>query len=94
MEHHEAQRMMQDIQSGQVEVMIFFKISRRSINEKELLEFSDYFQKYNADLISLGESIDTSSSSGRFFYTIISAMSQWERENIVKRIKSFVEVRA
>lgn len=63
-------------------------------NVKELLEFSDLFQKYNADLISLGESIDTSSPSGRFFYTVISTMSQWEQENIVERIKSSVKVRA
>ncbi|WP_170063303.1 recombinase family protein [Polaribacter porphyrae] len=58
MAHHEAQRMLRDIQNGQIEGLIFSKIARLARNVKELLEFSDHFQEYNADLISLHESID------------------------------------
>lgn len=61
MEHPQTQRMLHDIKSGKISGIIFSKLARLARNTKELLEFAEIFRQYNADLISLQESIDRKS---------------------------------
>ena len=94
MEHADAKRMMADIKRGHITGLVFSKLARLSRNMRELQDFGDYFRQHGSDLISLSESIDTTTAGGRMFFNLLGVFAQWEREEIADRVNASFLTRA
>ncbi|MDB8552870.1 recombinase family protein [Turicibacter sanguinis] len=81
----QARQLFKDIEAKKIDTVVVYKLDRLTRNVKNLYELMDLFDKNDCKLISLTESLDTSSASGRFFITMLGAMAQWERETIGER---------
>jgi len=94
MDHPEAKRMLNDIRSGRIQALIFSKLARLSRDARQLMDISEYFKKYNADMVSLGENFDTSTAAGEMFYNLVAVFAQWERRETSERISAAMLTRA
>ena len=84
-------RLINDIKNKNVQNVLVYKIDRLTRSTKDLIEMVDLFNKYECSFNSLTENIDTKSSTGRMFIKIIGIFAEFERENIVERVKLGLE---
>ena len=69
------------------DVIVVESLSRLGRSTKDLIELTELFQSKGVHLVSLKESIDTSSSTGKLLFTLMSAIAQFERDTIADRTR-------
>ena len=65
--------------------MVIESLSRLGRSTKDLIELTELFEEKGVHLVSLKESIDTSTSTGKLLFTLMSAIAQFERDVIADR---------
>ncbi len=70
---------------GRGDCLIVWKLDRLGRSVKHLVEIAARFKEQGVDLRSLSDGIDTSTATGRFFFHVMSAFAEMERELIRER---------
>lgn len=91
----EFKNMMQDIKDGaDVQYVIVFKLSRFGRNAADVLNSVQTLQNCGVNLICVEDGIDTSQPSGKFVVTVLAAVAEIDRENIIAQTKAGREQKA
>ncbi|WP_330610360.1 MULTISPECIES: recombinase family protein [Blautia] len=81
----EFQRMLQDVSEERdgVAFILVFKLSRFGRNAADVLNSLQFIQDYGVNLVCVEDGIDSSKDSGKLTITVLSAVAEIERENIL-----------
>ncbi len=80
------QKMIHDIEMGlDIDYVLVYKLSRFGRDAADILNSLEYIQSYGVNLICIEEGIDSSQTSGKLLISVLSAVAEIERENIIEQ---------
>lgn len=88
-ERKELSKMLDALREG--DVIVVYKLDRISRSVQDLESLARRFQEQGIEFVSLSDQIDTSTAMGRFFFHVMSAISELEHDIIVERTKAGLE---
>jgi len=80
--------MLQDMRDKKFNTIVVLKFDRLGRSTQHLLQVLDELKNRNIKLIATEQNIDTSTSQGKLFFTILAGFSEMEREMIIERTKA------
>ena len=79
-------QMLLDIENGlEIDYVLVYKLSRFGRNAADILNSLEHIQSFGVNLICIEEGIDSSQTSGKLLISVLSAVAEIERENIIEQ---------
>lgn len=66
--------------------------SRLARSTKDLLSLIEYLEEKEVELISLNENLQTGTATGKMLVTLIAAINEFERNNLLERQREGIEI--
>ncbi|NBI28084.1 recombinase family protein [Chengkuizengella marina] len=81
-------KMLEDVKNKKIDILVFWRMNRLTRSLKDKLFLFETFEKYQVNLKSLTEEIDTTTAAGRMVTNLLVSVSQGEREQISENVHS------
>jgi DNA invertase Pin-like site-specific DNA recombinase len=85
------QRLLTLVDTIAVEVVIVYKLDRLTRSVADLDKLMKLFERKGVALVSLQESLDATTATGRLMMNLLASVSQWEREVIGERTRDAMQ---
>lgn len=79
------------LHKGKANALVVYALDRLARNTKDALDILEEIDDLDCRLIIHNCNIDTNNAIGRAFFTVIAAFAEFERTQIVERVKSGIE---
>ena len=84
-------RLLALVTARQVEAVIVYKLDRLTRSVRDLSLLVERFETQGVALVSLQESLDATTATGRLMMNLLASVSQWEREVIGERTRDAMQ---
>jgi len=81
------QRLMADIEAGEIDCVVVYKIDRLSRSLMDFARVMEVLDRQNVSLVSVTQQFNTTSSMGRLTLNVLLSFAQFEREIISERTR-------
>lgn len=70
------------------DALVVYSLSRLARSTKDTLQIAELLDKKGADLVSITESIDTTTAAGKVVFRMLAVLNEFERDQIAERTKA------
>jgi site-specific DNA recombinase len=81
-------KVLELVQARKVSAVIVTKLDRLTRSTRDMIHLMELFEKKKVALVSIGETLDTKSPTGRFFVRMLANIGELERETIGYRTRT------
>jgi site-specific DNA recombinase len=80
-------RLLADIQSGKIDIVIVYKVDRLTRSLNDFARIVDVFDAAGVSFVSVTQQFNTTTSMGRLTLNVLLSFAQFEREVIAERVR-------